>query len=310
MLSRYFTGFLTILIVLNIAVMMFVMMGIGWQEIIEVPTYILRGLGDPSQVPSRFGGIEAGREIKTVAGVVDDPNIKLVCSDETFAAAVSKVRPAVVNISCENIETAPRTPGALRFDDPAQDLSILGGIGSGMIVNPKGYILTCDHVIAKASNVFVTPFGPRVKRYRARLVARDEELNLALLKIDVTEPLPVVTTGDSSHMEAADVVLAVGSPFGLEQSVTHGIVSDNARDLLIGGRLYRSMMQTDVPINRGSSGGPLININGEVVAINMAIYSTTGVYNGVSFAMPIDRAKPFLARTVPLVEVASAGVIR
>ena len=111
-------------------------------------------------------------------------------------------------------------------------------------------------------------------------------------------------------MEAADVVLAIGSPFGLEQSVTHGIVSDNERDLLIGGKPYRAMMQTDVPINRGSSGGPLININGEVIAVNMAIYSTTGVYNGVSFAMPIDRAKPFLAKNVPLTEVASLGGIR
>jgi S1-C subfamily serine protease len=308
MLSRYFTGFLTILIILNITVMLFVMMGIGWQEIVEVPTYIFRGLGDPTQAPSRWA--EAGRELETVAGVVDAPDIKLVCSDETFAAAVSKVRPAVVNVSCESIETAPRTPGALRFDDPAQDLSILGGIGSGMIVNPDGYILTCNHVISKASNVFVTPFGPRVRRYRARLIAKDEELNLALLKIDAPEPLPVVTTGDSSKMEVADVVLAIGSPFGLEQSVTHGIVSDNERDLLIGGKLYRSMMQTDVPINRGSSGGPLININGEVVAINMAIYSNTGVYNGVSFAMPIDKTKPFLARTVPLIEVAYAGEIR
>jgi serine protease Do len=307
MISRYLTGLLTVLIILNIAILIFIIMGIGWQQIVDVPTYILRGLGDPSRAQSRRSTPETSQEIQTVSGTVDDPNIKLVCSDETFAAAVSRIRPAVVNISCESIEPAPRIPGALGFDDPSQDLSTLGGIGSGMIVHPNGYILTCLHVISKAANIFVTPFGPEVRRYRARVMAKDENLNLALLKINAAYALPEVTTGNSSQMEVADVVLAIGSPFGLEQSVTHGIVSDNERNLLIGGKLYSGMMQTDVPINRGSSGGPLININGEVIGINMAIYSTTGVYNGVSFAMPIDQVKPFLARTVPLLKVASMG---
>jgi len=93
-------------------------------------------------------------------------------------------------------------------------------------------------------------------------------------------------------------VLAIGSPFGLEQSVTHGIISDTSRDILIDGIIYRGMVQTDVAINRGSSGGPLLNVNGEVVGVNMAIYAPTGVYNGVSFAMPINKAKEFLARSV------------
>jgi serine protease Do len=154
-------------------------------------------------------------------------------------------------------------------------------------------------VVANASKITVTPFRPSAERYRARIVAKDEGLNLAVLRLIDATSLPQATLGESAMMEVADVVLAVGSPFGLEQSVTHGIVSDDHRDLLIGGILYSGMMQTDVPINRGSSGGPLINVNGEVIGINMAIYSPTGVYNGVSFALPIDRAKAFLANALP-----------
>jgi len=92
--------------------------------------------------------------------------------------------------------------------------------------------------------------------------------------------------------------LAIGSPFGLEQSVTHGIISDMDRDLLIDGRIYQGMMQTDVAINRGSSGGPLINLRGEVIGINMAIYAPTGVYSGVSFAMPINSVREWLSGSV------------
>jgi serine protease Do len=235
----------------------------------------------------------------TTDGLISDPSLSLVCSDETFAAAVSRVRPAVVNISCDSISPAPQVPGYLRFDDPAEDLAAVGGIGSGFVVHPSGYILTCLHVIDQASNIYVTPFGSDAKRFRARVVASDEGLNLAILKIDVPYELPAATTGDSSAIEVADVVLAIGSPFGLEQTVTHGIISDAERDLVIDGKLYRRMVQTDAAINRGSSGGPLLNVNGEVVGVNMAIYSTTGVYHGISFAMPIDRAKPFLAKTVP-----------
>ena len=299
-ISSYLTGLITVLIVLNVGMVLFIMMGIGWRQIVEVPTHILDGLKDSSRFLShKSTTTKTDLQAKTISGVVNDPNIQLVGSDETFAAAVSRVRPAVVNISCESIEPSPGIPGNLRFDDPARDLAILGGIGSGMIVDSRGYILTCHHIISKASNVFVTPFGPDARRYRARVIAKDEDLNLALLKISASAPFPEITTGDSSQMEVADVVLAIGSPFGLEQSVTHGIISDNERDLLIGGRLYREMMQTDAPINRGSSGGPLININGEVIAVNMAIYSTTGVYSGVSFAMPVNQVKPFLGKTIP-----------
>ena len=297
--ANYLTGFLSVLIILNLIIVLFGLMGVGLEQMFQVPKYFINALKDPSHFLSHEVTSDgSSRSIKRVSGLVGNPNIQLVCSDETFAAAVSKVRPAVENISCGSIDWAPGMSGNLRFDDPSNDLLNLGGIGSGIIVDPRGYILTCYHTVSRASNITITPFGSEVKSYRARLVVKDEKLNLAVLKINVSDELPAATLGDSSQMEVADVVLAIGSPFGLEQSVTHGIVSDDRRDLLIDGRIYREMMQTDVPINRGSSGGPLININGEVVAINMAIYSTTGVYNGVSFAMPVNQAKLLLAKTI------------
>jgi S1-C subfamily serine protease len=298
-LANYLTGLLSILLVLNVLIVMFSLMGIGWKKMLEVPPYLMQALKEPSHFLSRWNTTSAdSKPIRYAGGVVSSPNIQLVCSDETFAAAVSRVRPAVVNISCQTIQRAPDVSGNLRFDDPAQDLLNMSGIGSGIIVDPAGYILTCYHVVSQASNISVTPFGYEVRRYPARVIAKDESLNLAVLRIKTSDELPAATLGDSSQMEVADVVLAIGSPFGLEQSVTHGIISDNHRDVLIGSRVYRGMMQTDVPINRGSSGGPLININGEVVAINMAIYGPTGVYSGVSFALPINEAKPLVAKII------------
>jgi len=266
---------------------------------LDIPEYVIEALQKPSHFLSRWSATSAtSRPIRSAAGVTTSSNIKLVSSDESFAAAASRVRPAVVNISCETIQRAPAVSGSLRFDDPAQDLLNLGGIGSGIIVDSRGYILTCYHVVSQASNITVTPFGYEARRYSANVIAKDESLNLAVLRINIPYELPAATLGDSSQVEVADMVLAIGSPFGLEQSVTHGIISDNHRDVQIDGRVYRGMMQTDVPINRGSSGGPLININGEVVGINMAIYAPTGVYSGISFALPINQVKPLAAKII------------
>ena len=297
--GSYLTGFLSVLLVLNVVIVLFGLMGIGWNQMRDVPAYLLETFGYPTHYVSQSHTTqETSRSNKNVAGVVTDSNIQLVSSDETFAAAVSKVRTATVNISCETIRRAPASPGNLQFDDPALDLANLGGIGSGIIVDPAGYILTCYHIVSQASNITVTPFGYEAKQYPARVIAKDEGLNLAVLRINTGYELPAATLGDFSRMEVADVVLAIGSPFGLEQSVTHGIISDTSRDIMIDGKTYSGMMQTDVAINRGSSGGPLLTVNGEVVGINMAIYAPTGVYSGVSFAMPVNRAKGLLARTI------------
>lgn len=298
-LTNYLTGLISILLVLNVIIVIFAFMGIGWRQMLDIPEYVVEAIQEPSNFLSRWSETSATKKpVRSAAGVVTSSNIQLVSYDESFAAAASRVRPAVVNISCDSIERAPVVSGSLRFDDAAQDLLNLGGIGSGIIVDSSGYILTCYHVVSQASNITVTPFGYEARRYSAHVIAKDESLNLAVLRVNTPYELPAATLGDSSQMEVADMVLAIGSPFGLEQSVTHGIISDNHRDVQIDGRVYRGMMQTDVPINRGSSGGPLININGEVVGINMAIYAPTGVYSGVSFALPINQAKPLTAKII------------
>lgn len=279
------------------------MMGITWQQLIQFTSNISYLIADSSRLvlhdTRQTTTTDESHLIKKVSGLITDPNIKLVCSDETFAMAASKVRPAVVSITCDAIQPDSNSPGSTAFDDPAPNLSILGGIGSGVIVDSRGYILTCYHMITNASNIYVIPFGYEEKKFKATILTVDKSLNLAILRIQSPYPLKEVSLGDSLLMEIADMVLAIGNPFGLEQSVTHGIISDNKRDLMIKGIVYKDMIQTDAPINRGSSGGPLVNMNGEVIGINMAIYSSTGVYNGISFALPINQAKPLLARTIP-----------
>jgi len=298
--TNYLTGLLSVLLVLNLIIIIFSAMGLGLAELRQLPAYLTAVLNDPTHYLSRDAdSSQTSRRTTTtkVAGVIATPSIQLVSTNETFASAVSRARTAVVNISCERIYQSTDS-STLRFDDPAQDLLNFGGIGSGIIITSNGYILTCYHIVAKASNITVTPFGSVIKRYPARIIATDRHLNLAILKINPTAPLITATFGDSSLMEVADSVLAIGNPFGLEQSVTHGIISDNSRDVMIQGSIIKDMIQTDVPINRGSSGGPLINTNGEVIGINMAIYSPTGVYIGVSFALPINQAKLLLAKSV------------
>ena len=301
--ASYLTGLLSILLVLNVIIVFFSMMGIGWQQFIQISTNLLDILQNPSQYlshESRQLNEDIYHETKHVSGVVvTDPNVQLVCSDESFSIAASKVRTSVVNITCDAMKPASQSASDTVFDDPSPNLRILGGIGSGLIIDSRGYILTCYHVIENASNVYVIPFGYDEKRFRADIIATDKRTNMAILRIQCPYKLPEATIGDSDLIEIADIVLAIGNPFGLEQSVTHGIISDNRRDLLIKGVVYQKMLQTDAPINRGSSGGPLVNMNGEVIGINMAIYSSSGVYNGVSFALPINQVKRLMAKYVP-----------
>nr|WCC90953.1 magnetosome protein MamE-Nter-greigite [Desulfobacteraceae bacterium] len=301
--ASYLTGLLSILLVLNLIIVFFSMLGISWQDFLQFSNTVIEMVNTSSRnllhEPHQTTQDETIHVIKKASGAISDANIQLVCSDETFAMATSKVRTAVVSITCDQIESV-KPSGNTDFEDPTPNLRILGGIGSGIIIDPRGFILTCYHIIAKASNINIIPFGYEEKRYKAYIFAFDEKLNLSILHIqEPIQQLKAATLGDSSLMEVADMVLAIGNPFGLEQSVTHGIVSDNKRNLFINGKLYRDMMQTDAAINKGSSGGALINMNGEVIGINMAIYSTTGVYNGVSFALPINQAKSFIAKTIP-----------
>jgi serine protease Do len=173
-----------------------------------------------------------------------------------------------------------------RFGVP-QGLQPTQGRGSGFIINKDGYILTNNHVVDGASEVDVKLSDGRA--FTAKVVGQDSQTDIALLKVDGAGDLPVLPLGDSAALEIGEPVMAIGNPFGLEQTVTTGIVSATGR--VIGGGPYDDFIQTDASINPGNSGGPLINARGEVVGMNSAIFSRTGGSIGIGFAVPINMAK-------------------
>ena len=215
-----------------------------------------------------------------------------------FAALVEAYGPAVVNVSTVSggrqarrgiPDLPPDNPlneFFRYFGDPRIETPPARGEGSGFVVSPEGYILTNAHVVADANEVTVRMTDRR--EYRAEVVGIDRRTDVAVLKIDAKD-LPVVRVGDASRLKPGEWVIAIGSPFGFENSVTAGIVSATARSL---GNpdTYTPFIQTDVAVNPGNSGGPLFNLKGEVVGINSQIYSRTGGYMGLSFAIPIDVA--------------------
>jgi serine protease Do len=160
-------------------------------------------------------------------------------------------------------------------------------MGSGFIISADGYVLTNNHVVDGAENVTVSLSDRRV--LDAKVVGTDAQYDIALLKLTATN-LPVVSLGDSKSLKAGQWVVAIGSPFGFDHSVTAGIVSAVGRNFGGADQPYVPFIQTDVPINRGNSGGPLFNLSGQVVGINSQIFSNTGGFMGVSFAIPIDIA--------------------
>ncbi|WP_426689089.1 Do family serine endopeptidase [Rhodanobacter ginsengiterrae] len=161
-------------------------------------------------------------------------------------------------------------------------------LGSGFIISPDGYILTNNHVVDHADKVTVRLQDRRT--LTAKVVGTDPTYDIALLKVDAGSDLPAVTLGNSRSLKPGQWVLAIGSPFGFDYTVTQGIVSAVGRNLGQRDQPYTSFIQTDVPINRGNSGGPLFDLQGRVVGVNSQIYSNTGDYLGVSFSIPIDVA--------------------
>ncbi|HKZ04093.1 MAG TPA: DegQ family serine endoprotease [Methylomirabilota bacterium] len=176
------------------------------------------------------------------------------------------VKPAVVNVS------ARRDGGR--------------GTGSGFIINPDGYVVTNNHVVEDAGTIRLKLSDGR--EFDATIVGRDPKTDLALLKVDA-RGLPVIPLGDSAALQVGEPVMAIGNPFGLEQTVTTGIVSATGR--VIGAGPYDDFVQTDAPINPGNSGGPLVNARGQVVGINSVIFSRTGGSVGIGFSIPVNLAK-------------------
>ena len=249
----------------------------------------------------------------TVAGAVSaavaphGPSTQLALPD--FSSIVAQYGPAVVNVRVSGViktsDEGPQMPQFGGSDDPFRDFfrqfgqgqfgqgmpqeqapeREMHGLGSGFIISGDGLILTNAHVVANANEVTVKLTDKR--EFRARVLGVDKPTDIALLKIDAKN-LPVVKLGDASQARVGQWAVAIGAPFGFENTATAGIISAKARSLPDEG--YVQFLQTDVPVNPGNSGGPLFDLDGRVIGINSQIYSGTGGYEGVSFAIPINTA--------------------
>ncbi|QCI27433.1 DegQ family serine endoprotease [Caminibacter pacificus] len=238
---------------------------------------------------------------------VDKTPIKRVAPNQnglvmSFAPIVQKVIPSVVNISTEKV-VETRIPEQFRrfFEDPflRRFFGPFGNIpnqpqkrkefalGSGVIISKNGYIVTNYHVISGATKIIVKTHDG--KKYKAKLIGSDPKTDLAVIKIDAKNLHPI-TFADSSKVKVGDMVLAIGNPFGLSESVTHGIVSALNRNS-IGLNAYENYIQTDAAINPGNSGGALVDLKGRLIGINSAIISRSGGNNGIGFAIPSNMVK-------------------
>jgi serine protease Do len=223
-----------------------------------------------------------------------------VSLSNTFTGISKKLGPAVVNISTTQVIEKPKGgKNKRRLNDPFQDFfdrffdspdngpDAERSLGSGVIVDKKGFILTNDHVIDQATKIEVALDGDS-NHYSAKLIGTDKDTDLAVIKIEADHELPVAKLGNSDGVQVGDWVLAFGSPFGLNSTVTAGIVS--AKDRANVGHQFQRFIQTDAAINPGNSGGPLVNMAGEVIGINTAIYTGSRGFEGVGFALPSTTA--------------------
>jgi serine protease Do len=247
-----------------------------------------------------FGGATIGRTApSSAAGATEPAAPRASVALPDFSSIVAQYGPAVVNVRVSGtVHTGARESRGFNPDpnDPFSQLfrqfqqqqpqdTPMHGIGSGFIVSADGIILTNAHVVDGADQVTVKLTDRR--EYQAKVLGKDKATDIAVLKIDAHN-LPVVKIGDAGQERVGEWAVAIGAPFGFENTATAGIISAKARSLPDQG--YVQFIQTDVPVNPGNSGGPLFNLNGEVVGINSQIYSGSGGYQGVSFAIPINLA--------------------
>ncbi|HEX9136151.1 MAG TPA: Do family serine endopeptidase, partial [Nitrospirota bacterium] len=230
--------------------------------------------------------------------IISQESSKLLSKLSDALAEVAEVaRPAVVNISTTSTVTMEDNPMfndpffrrffGDQFDHGQKRKFKSSALGSGVIISADGYILTNNHVIKGADEIKVILYDKR--EFKGKIVGTDPRTDLAVVKIQAKD-LPTVKIGDSGKLKTGDVVLAIGNPFGLSQTITMGIVSAVGRSN-IGLADFEDFIQTDAAINPGNSGGALVNTNGELVGINTAIFSTSGGYMGIGFAIPSDMAR-------------------
>jgi serine protease Do len=229
-------------------------------------------------------GTYAGRSLLMGDAPGDAP---AVARDPTsYRDIVKKVLPAVVSLEAQakGGKSRPRRPGDAQ--QPDEDRSQVG-FGSGFLISPKGVIVTNNHVVEGADRVVVRMASG--KKFIARTIRTDAKTDMAILQLDIKENLPYLEFGDSDQMEIGDRVLAVGAPFGLAGTVTHGIISSKGRALKM--NLYEDFLQTDAAINPGNSGGPLVNMEGKVIGITSAIKSRSGGFQGIGLAIASNLGK-------------------
>ncbi len=250
-----------------------------------------------------------GTRVAAVATVLEAPAGSSALRQGSYADAAKKAIPAVVHIFTSQEVKGARHPFINdpifrhffgdRFGEESQRRS---GLGSGVVVSPEGYILTNFHVVDGADEIEVAHNDGR--KYKARVVGSDPESDLAVLRIPADHQLPVIAFGSSDTLRVGDVVLAIGNPFGVGQTVTSGIVSALGRSHL-GINTFENFIQTDAAINPGNSGGALVDSNGHLIGINTAIYSQSGGSMGIGFAIPVS-----LARSVMEQIIKTGGVTR
>jgi Do/DeqQ family serine protease len=220
--------------------------------------------------------------------------------EDAFSAVADRVTPAVVHVSTVQKKGAAGMPEEIpeRFREffgdefrrrPREDPR---ATGSGVLVDPKGYILTNNHVIENAQDIIVRLSDQR--KFTAKLVGRDPKTDIAVLKVDARRPLPAAELGDSDHLRVGQWAIAIGNPFGLDRTVTVGIISATARTR-VGVTQYDNFIQTDASINPGNSGGPLLNIDGKVIGINTAIVAAG---QGIGFSIPINQARDVMQQLI------------
>jgi len=252
--------------------------------------YAVVALPAPAPQPDMVTAASPG--IRFVNGPITMPQ-----GNGSFHQAASQIRPSVVSISAMRL--VPFAPVAnIPGGATAVGQQSFETVGSGVIVDQAGYVVTNRHVIAGAMSIIVSLPTRPVTHLSAEVIKAEEASDLALLKIPSTGALPTAILADSSRVQVGDWVLAVGYPFGLDLTVTSGIISGKRISMNIGGRPYRGLFQTDAPINKGSSGGPLVDLNGHVIGINTAIYAPTGVFSGTGFAIPSNLVGAFVARAL------------
>jgi len=243
-----------------------------------------------------------GQAVVEVKEAADDSPRTAVSPVVSYADAVTKAAPAVVNVYTRTVVTEKTNPMLndplfrhfFSDEPPRKRQRLESSLGSGVILNPQGYILTNNHVVANADEIEVALRDGRSAR--AQMVGTDPDTDLAVLKIDLSD-LHAITLGHSKNIQVGDVVLAIGNPFGVGQTVTSGIVSATGRNML-GINTFENFIQTDAAINPGNSGGALITSNGNLIGINTAIFSKSGGSQGIGFAIPIELARNVLEQII------------